>query len=226
MPHKFDRNLIPAAPDLSFERALWQAGIVRVAGLDEAGRGALAGPVAAGVVVLPAGIEITRLNGVRDSKQMLPAERQKWLAVILECCLAVGVGMASALEIDEIGIVPATRLAMLRALEQLCPSPQHLLLDYIELPDSQIAQTSLVKGDQRVLSIATASILAKTYRDAWMEKVDRTFPGYGFAVHKGYGTQMHRAAIQRLGLSPIHRRSFRSMPAAKAPTNFSERSCI
>ncbi len=214
MPPKIDRSLIPAAPDLSFERSLWQAGLVCVAGLDEAGRGALAGPVAAGAVVFPPGIEIERLRGVRDSKQMQPTERQKWRAIIRDCCLAAGVGLASTEEIDAIGIVPATRLAMLRALEQLSPSPQHLLLDYIELPGSLLPQTSLVKGDQRVLSIAAASILAKTSRDAWMEKIDRTYPEYGFSVHKGYGTQMHRAAIQRLGLSPIHRRSFKTMPAA------------
>lgn len=209
MPVKFDRSLIPPSPDLVYERSLWDRGVERVAGLDEAGRGALAGPVVAAAVVFPPEVERGQLSGVRDSKQMLPEQRQKWRTIILNLCLSSGIGSASAEEIDALGIVPATRLAMLRALEQVSPSPQHVLLDYIELPDIQVAQTSLVKGDQRVLSIAAASILAKTTRDAWMKEISLVYPGYGFLHHKGYGTQAHRDAIQRLGTLPIHRRTFK-----------------
>jgi ribonuclease HII len=209
MPVKFDRNLIPTSPDLSYEKPLWESGVKRVAGLDEAGRGALAGPVVAAAVIFLPGIERDQLNGVRDSKQMLPEQRQKWRMIILDLCLSSGIGSASAEEIDALGIVPATRLAMLRALGALSSLAQHLLLDYIELPDCVIPQTALVKGDQRVLSIAAASILAKTARDAWMEEISQIYPGYGFYQHKGYGTQAHRDAILRLGISPIHRKSFK-----------------
>lgn len=209
MVRKFDLALLPASPDLSCEQALWSQGIRFIAGVDEAGRGALAGPVAAGAVILPIRSDLTtQLSGVRDSKQMSPAQRIEWAERLRNIVLAWGVGFASAGEIDAIGIVPATRLAAQRALQQLYVKPQHLLLDFIELPEIALPQTPLVKGDQRCLSIAAASILAKTARDALLCEYERQYPGYGFASHKGYGTTAHRLAMQRLGLAPIHRRSF------------------
>ena len=210
MVKKFDRALIPDSPDLNFERALWSQGVQYVAGIDEAGRGALAGPVAAGVVILPARQDLpAQLSGVRDSKQMTPDQRAEWARNLRLIALAWGVGLASASEIDALGIVPATRLAAQRALRQLSIQPEHLLLDFLQLPQVSLPQTSLVKGDERSLSIAAASILAKTSRDALLCDFERQYPGYGFASHKGYGTVAHRQAMQRLGLSPIHRRSFR-----------------
>ncbi len=209
MVKKFDRALLPASPDLSFEQALWSRGVQFVGGIDEAGRGALAGPVAAGVVILPKQADlIVQLSGVRDSKQMSPKHRAEWAKKLHVMALAWGVGYASADEIDAIGIVPATRLAAQRALFQLRVKPQHLLLDYLRLPDVSLPQTSLVKGDQRSLSIAAASILAKTARDGLLCDYEGQYPGYGFAAHKGYGTLAHRRAMQRLGMTPIHRRSF------------------
>jgi ribonuclease HII len=209
MVKKFDRALIPASPNLSFEQVLWSQGVQFIAGMDEAGRGALAGPVAAGVVILPKrdGL-IAQLAGVRDSKQMTPKQRAEWAEKLRQIVLAWGVGLASASEIDAFGIVPATRLAARRALQQLIIQPQHLLLDFLQLPEVPLPQTPLVKGDQRSLSIAAASIVAKTSRDALLCDYNRQYPGYGFAAHKGYGTAAHRLAMQRLGLTPIHRQSF------------------
>ncbi|HEX7973959.1 MAG TPA: ribonuclease HII [Anaerolineales bacterium] len=206
---KFDRTLIPAAPGLSFEQELWSAGLQYIAGIDEAGRGALAGPVAAAAVVLPASPAIAALlKGVRDSKEMAPHEREYWAGRISALALACGVGFASNLEIDSLGIVPATRLAMQRAMDFLTVPAQHLLVDFLDLPDCPLPQTTLVKGDARVLSIAAASVLAKTSRDARLRELDLEYPGYGFAVHKGYGTAKHLAAIRFLGPSPAHRLSF------------------
>jgi ribonuclease HII len=205
----FDPSLLPPEPDLSFELTLWQAGLIGVAGIDEAGRGAMAGPVAAAAVVLPPEEGLPDLlKGVRDSKQMTPHERETARERIIQYATSWGVGFATPEEIDQIGIVPATRLAAWRALENLSLHPAHLLLDYLFLPEVTIPQTALIKGDCRSLSIAAASILAKTSRDALLRKLDLTYPGYGFAAHKGYGTKAHREALQRLGLSPVHRLSF------------------
>jgi len=207
---KFDLSLIPPCPDLSSEQTLWQEGFKRVAGIDEAGRGALAGPVAVGVVILPPNLPelALKLGGVRDSKQLSPAERETLALKIKEVALCWAVGTADAAEIDRVGIAKATRLAALRAIEQLSSAPQHLLIDYIHLPESPLPQTSLVKGDQRSLSIACASILAKTTRDALMTGYDALFAGYGFARHKGYGTAGHLAQILERGACTIHRHSF------------------
>lgn len=202
-------------PDLSFEFSLWQTGVSLVAGLDEAGRGAWAGPVAAAAVILaPASDLVTRLNGVRDSKQMSPAQRARWAEVIRAVALDWGVGFASAQEIDALGILPATRLAMQRALARLDLAPEHLLLDAVRLPAVALPQTALIKGDCRVLSIAAASVLAKTERDHWMEKLEVEFPGYSFARHKGYGTVIHQRALESLGPCGQHRASFK--PVKKA----------
>jgi ribonuclease HII len=198
-------------PDTALEADLWNSGLSYIAGLDEAGRGALAGPVAVGAVILPN--DRTRLSsalaGARDSKQLTPPARERLAPRIREIALAWSVGFADAAEIDSQGIVRATRLAAIRALHQFSIAPQYLLTDFrLELPQLEISQTSIVKGDAHCLSIACASILAKTERDALMRELDARHPGYGLGKHKGYGTQAHRSALKRLGLSSIHRRSF------------------
>jgi ribonuclease HII len=212
MMGKFDPACLPPSPTLEFELSLWEAGFKRVAGIDEAGRGPLAGPVSAAAVILPNRPEVGgQLSGVRDSKQMSPVEREAWAPTIKALAWAYGLGFASALEIDRLGILPATRLAVRRALDCLPQAPDHLLLDYLQLPDFPAPQTSLVKGDVRSLSIAAASVLAKTSRDALLCDLDLQYPGYGFSAHKGYGTSRHRAALAHLGPCPIHRRSFKGV---------------
>jgi ribonuclease HII len=209
MPARIDPASLPRFPGLLFEKKLWAQGLTMLGGVDEAGRGSLAGPVTAAVVILPPQPKIKKkLSEVRDSKQMSPRKRELWAVTISEECLSWGVGFAGPEEIDAIGIVPATRLAVWRALEKLPDAPDHLITDYLLLPDIDIPQTSLIKGDRRSLSVAAASVLAKTSRDALMRSMDRDLPGYRFGQHKGYGTRGHRDAIRKLGLCPIHRRSF------------------
>lgn len=198
-------------PNLFYEKKLWSA-YDFVAGLDEAGRGALAGPVSVGAVILPK--ENSRLlkdlHGVYDSKQLTATKRNQLVPQIKKIALAWGIGFSSAKEIDEVGIVPATRLAMKRALEQLTIIPNYLLTDFrLELPESEFLQTAIVKGDQKSLSIASASILAKTARDEMMCELDKEYPQYHFAIHKGYGTLAHRMKIKQVGHSPIHRKTFK-----------------
>jgi ribonuclease HII len=207
-----ERAWVLPEPDLSLEQAYWQIAIVSVGGIDEAGRGAWAGPVSAGVVVLPPDPNLAlALHGVRDSKQMTPAQRTYWAGQIKSAAAAWGVGLASHQEIDTLGIVPATRLAARRALEILPFLPEVLLLDWLFLPDVRLPQTALIKGDGRALSIACASVLAKTSRDARLIELDALYPGYGFASHKGYGTPAHQAALQLHGPCPIHRLSFKPL---------------
>ena len=209
MPTRIDPAQIPAAPNLEFESALWQQSLRLAAGLDEAGRGAWAGPVAAAAVILPDNAVIAeKLFGVRDSKELTPIERERLAERIHKVALTFGTGLASAAEIDAMGILPATRLAMARALAGLSQIPDHLLIDALFLPDLAIPQTSLIKGDQRSLSIAAASILAKTARDALMREFDHDYPFYGFTRHKGYGTRAHREAIEKVGPCALHRMSF------------------
>jgi len=198
-------------PDLKFEKELWLQ-YEHIAGLDEAGRGALAGPVSVGAVILPDKPRrlTSKLKGARDSKQMTPLARVRLALQIKQVALTWSVGFADAYEIDTQGIVRATRLAAIRALHQLDMPPEYLLTDFrLELPQLDIPQTSLVKGDARCLSIACASILAKTERDELLRTLDQQHPGYGLEKHKGYGTQAHRSALKRLGMSPIHRKTFR-----------------
>ena len=198
-------------PDTFFESQLWNSGLLHVAGLDEAGRGALAGPVAVGAVILPNDPTFLSriLVGVRDSKQMTPLERESLAPRIKEVALTSSVAFASAKEIDALGIVHATRLAALRALNRLSISPDYLLTDFrLELPQLELSQTALVRGDALCLSIAAASVLAKTARDTLMCKLDSRYQGYGLRKHKGYGTESHRSALKRLGISPIHRKTF------------------
>ncbi len=196
-------------PDLSFEKNLWRGGFNLIAGLDEAGRGALAGPVTVGLVLLPNLAHLVRaLSGVRDSKQMTPRQREQRAATIKSVAQAWSLGWADADEIDSIGISAATRLAAERALAALTLVPDYLLTDFLLKPETEIPLTSLVKGDQKSLSIAAASVLAKTARDEFMRNLHEKFPAYGFSRHKGYGTALHREAIGRLGHSSAHRRTF------------------
>ncbi len=207
---RFDPSLIPEKPDLTHEVVLWQQGLTLVAGVDEAGRGALAGPVAAGAVILPfdqANV-MNQLNGVRDSKVMTASDREHWAGVIKTVAGAWAVGMAGTDEIDRLGILPATYLAACRALANLGITPDHVLVDYLTFPNANYPQTPLVKGDARSLSIAAAAILAKTARDAVLVELDQVFPGYGFAQNKGYGTLSHRQALKTLGPCSQHRRTF------------------
>ena len=195
-------------PSLAHERRLRAQGISPVAGLDEVGRGSIAGPVTAGAVVLPPDARNCREAPIRDSKQLTPAQRQRALCYIESIALAVGVGHCSALEIDEMGIAPATRVAMRRALDSLPLEPSYLLLDAFPLPGVATPQLAIVRGDATCMSIAAASIVAKVARDLHMAEQDERLPGYGFARHKGYGTAEHVRNLARLGPSPIHRRTF------------------
>lgn len=200
-----------SSPDLSHEKKLWLA-YKHIAGLDEAGRGALAGPVCVGAVILPDdNPHLMRiLSGVRDSKQLTPRKRDQLAPLIKEVARAWGIGFASAGEIDALGIVHATRLAACRSLEAMSYLPDFLLTDFrLELPELDVPQTALVKGDQRSLGIASASILAKTARDEIMIELDTQYPQYGFLRHKGYGTLMHRRMITKYGFSLIHRKTFK-----------------
>ena len=197
-------------PGLNLEQALWEKGYRWVVGVDEAGRGAWAGPIMAAAVILPNDINIkVMLAGVRDSKRMTAKQREYWAKEIKAAALAWSLGEVSAAEIDESGILPANRLAMQKAIQGLCFSPEYCLFDFIHWKDCPFLGEKLVKGETQSLSIAAASVLAKTGRDEIMRRLDDQFPGYGFGRHKGYGTAAHRAAIQTLGLAAIHRKSFK-----------------
>lgn len=210
MPPKFDPGLIPPFPTLAYEKRIAETGCPLIAGLDEAGRGALAGPLCAAAVILPVEREglADALLGVRDSKQMSAMERQVWAEKIREAALDWSVAWVEVQEIDALGMSKAGRLVFERAVASLKLSPGHLLLDYFSLPAVPLPQTSLVKGDQRSLSIACASVLAKTARDARMLELAGEDDPYGLAQNKGYGTEEHLQAIDKIGLSPHHRRSF------------------
>jgi ribonuclease HII len=202
-------------PGLSYEKAFIKAGLSAVAGLDEAGRGAWAGPVSAGAVILPPGkpkkLQRT-FDGVRDSKMCTSDQRGRLYDLILAEARATGVGMASAEEIDEIGIMAATRLAMERALERLEVAASALLIDgRVRLAAVNLPQRSIVRGEQASLSIAAASILAKVDRDRLLIEKAEEYPDYGFDQHKGYGTPGHYRALQEFGPTPFHRHSFAPM---------------
>jgi len=196
-------------PDLRYETPFWQAGQWHICGIDEAGRGALAGAVFAAAVILPPDMQMLQtLSGVRDSKQMTPIQREYWERKIKEYAVTWGVGNATNQEIDAIGILPSTRLAMQRAVEALQVTPSHLLIDAVILRQVEIPQTALIKGDVHCLSIACASVLAKTARDREMTELDALYPVYGFKRHKGYGTLLHRTALTMYGACPLHRVSY------------------
>ena len=190
---------------LRFETALWDRGVTRVCGVDEAGMSPLAGPVAAGACILPVG---ARLPGVDDSKKLSEKERDRLAVVIKETAIAWAVAFVEPEEIDRVNIYWAGVLAMRRAVAKLAVAPEHLLIDARRIKEIDLPQERIVHGDERSLSIAAASILAKTTRDALMNEMDRTYPGYGFARHKGYPVKEHKAALVKLGACPVHRRSF------------------
>ncbi len=195
-------------PSLAEEVKLRAQGYQLIAGIDEVGRGALAGPVVAAAVILPNKIDTPWLNQVRDSKQLSPTRRQLLFGCIHEVAISVGIGMVHHEVIDDQGIVKATRLAMKLAIDQLSPPPESLLIDYMCLPEVPLPQKGITNGDELCLSIACASIMAKVTRDCLMIELDRIYPGYGLASHKGYGTKQHFFCLYRLGPSPIHRQSF------------------
>ena len=195
-------------PTFAIETRLRSCGKWPVAGLDEAGRGAIAGPVTAGAVALPPDLRESDAALIDDSKRLSPAQRERALEYVRCVALAIGVGCCSAGEIDDMGIAPATRVAMRRALDNLSIEPRYLLLDAFPLPAVSTPQRAIVRGDSTSLSIAAASIVAKVARDRHMAAQDAEHPGYGFARNKGYGTPQHLAALERLGPSPIHRRTF------------------
>lgn len=199
-------------PGLTLERKLWAEGAGPVAGLDEAGRGAWAGPVVAGAVILPPDRDDLPdvLVGVRDSKLCTPRQREALYPVVLETALAAAVGVASAREVEEHNVVGATQLAMRRALDALGVEVGSLLIDgrTLRLPTVNVPQYSMNEGERHSLSIAAASILAKVTRDRILIELDETYPEYGFAQHKGYGTRLHRAALAAYGPCEIHRRTY------------------
>jgi ribonuclease HII len=194
----------PAAP-YRFEAQAWRTGLTRIAGVDEAGRGPLAGPVVAAAVVIAPD---RRVRGVADSKVLPPERREELFALIHERAVAVGVGIVDHLTIDRINILEATRLAMDQALAALALVPELIITDFVSLRGCPCPQRNLVDGDARCASVAAASIVAKVTRDRLMRELDAEFPVYGFARHKGYATPEHIAAIDRHGLCPQHRRSF------------------
>jgi ribonuclease HII len=198
-------NLIPTFDE---EKALWSKGCRLIAGIDEVGRGALAGPVAAGAVILPSEIDAEWLGEVRDSKLITPLMRERLSIKIWEAALCVGIGLVPPPVIDTIGILNATRLAMKKAIESLRYCPESILIDYLVLPDVTLPQKGVAEGDTRCISIACASIVAKVARDHIMVKFDRIYPGYNFADNKGYCTEEHVERLEKLGPSPIHRLSF------------------
>ncbi len=192
-----------------FELACQRSGYKRIAGIDEAGRGALAGPVIAAAVILPIRCDI---KGLKDSKQLSPKQRARLFDEIHDVAVSVGVGAADHQIIDRSNILEATLLAMQEAVEKLTPQPDYLLVDGLNLPATDIAGEAIPKGDSRSYSIAAASIIAKTTRDRLMVEADRSYPNYGFPKHKGYPTSQHRQAIARFGVSEIHRHTFKLLP--------------
>ena len=206
----------PRADRTFFERMAHAEGFERIAGLDEAGRGPLAGPVVAAAVILPKGIV---LSGLRDSKKLTALQRERFYEEIHRRAVAIGVGMVDQDIIDRINILKATGLAMVQAVDHLRIIPDYLLIDALTLPDLQIPQLALIKGDDRSQTVAAASVIAKVTRDRLMLEYDRRYPQYNFRSHKGYGTTEHLEALQRFGPCPIHRRSFRHVrpPAIEPP---------
>lgn len=195
-------------PSFAEEERLIAQGYQFIAGIDEAGRGSLAGPVVAAAVILPGKINVPWLDQIRDSKQLSPIRRVFLFHHLYEVAISVGVGVVPHEVIDVQGIVKATQLAMKLAIEQLSPPPEYLLIDYMHLPEVLLPQKGLVNGDSLCFSIACASIIAKVSRDRMMIRLDKDYPGYGLAQHKGYCTEEHFSCLSRLGPSYIHRQSF------------------
>lgn len=218
MPRVKQEFILPPAPDMSAESAAHAAGYTTVCGIDEAGRGPLAGPVVAAAAVLPEGYELAGLN---DSKKLTARQREKlYEALMADDRVQKSVAMASVEEIDELNILYATHLAMRRAAQGLSPLPDFCLIDGLAVPNFPIPSQNLVKGDARCLSIAAASILAKVTRDRYMFELDKEFPQYGFARHAGYGTAAHLQAIREHGITIHHRRSFAPVAQMELPLGF------
>ncbi|QWB96492.1 ribonuclease HII [Mycoplasmatota bacterium] len=188
----------------AYETKLSKLGITYIAGIDEAGRGPLAGPVVAAAVILKPGV---KLKYVDDSKKLSEKQREKALIEVKENALAIGIGMCSVEEIDKINIYRAAREAMISAVKQLKITPEFLLIDAMPI-EHQIPSESIIKGDQKSISIAAASIVAKTTRDAYMKEMDKIFPEFGFSKHKGYGTKFHKEMLDKYGYTPIHRKTY------------------
>ena len=204
----------PRVPDPSFERGLLARGVRSIAGVDEAGRGAWAGPVVAAAVILPPTVYRDRrlLWGVTDSKRLSAPQRRHWLREIERLAVAIGVSFVAPRTIDARGIAAASRLAMVRALERLPIAPEQVIVDAFPLPPNcgyADRQHALIKADATCLAVASASICAKVARDALMHRLDGAYPNFAFGRHKGYGTPGHREALRRFGPLPVHRRSFR-----------------
>ena len=189
---------------MAYEKECYARGMKLIAGVDEVGRGPLAGPVVAASVILPKACKIPGLN---DSKKIPKSKHKEIYEAVLQNAIAIGIGIKDNHVIDQVNIYEATKLAMMEAIGQLEPKPQHLLIDAMRL-DLPIAQTSIIKGDANSLSIAAASIVAKVTRDQMMEEFDKEYPGYDFAQNAGYGTANHLAGLDKLGVTPIHRHSF------------------
>jgi ribonuclease HII len=207
-------------PGLEFEREFWQQELRWVAGVDEAGRGAWAGPVVAAAVVLPQDkVALEQLREVNDSKKLKPSHRTKLRGLIKQHASAYAIGWVSHVEIDQLGILAATRLAMRRAVAALAIQPHALLIDAVKLREIDLPQRAFNFADSISLSVAAASILAKTERDAMMQACDAGFAGYYFGKHKGYGTKTHQLAIQEHGVCEIHRKSFKPIREKLAPTS-------
>jgi len=206
-------------PNLDYENELESQGYELIAGIDEVGRGALAGPVVASAVILPQSANLPWFGLVRDSKELNSSKRESLFDLINREAVAVGIGIVPPQVIDSINILKATRLAMMQAVEKLLKQPNFLLIDRITLSQCPIPQRGITRGDKSCLSIACASIIAKVTRDHIMEEFDQIYPGYGFAQHKGYGTQKHVACLHKLGPSPIHRLYFAPVRNAIASQN-------
>ena len=207
-PPRHRRKRSDPVPHFKEEAALLAAGYSLIAGLDEVGRGPIAGPVVAGAVILPPPPRRPWMRDIRDSKALTRLQREELAPIIESEALCAQIGMSTAEEIDRLGIVRATHRAMERALDSLAPMPQHLLLDAFPLPSVPLPQTAIVKGDAHCLSIAAASIVAKVARDRMMDVAAERYPGYGFSTNRGYGTPEHLRAIEERGPCPIHRLTF------------------
>lgn len=200
--------------NFDFEKELLAEGYQLIAGIDEVGRGALAGPVLAGAVVLPLPLDASWLKLIRDSKELTPKKRELLYSYIKETALGIGVGVIPPQVIDQKGILTATRLAMLEAIKNLPFTPQFLLIDALKIP-SPLPQRSIISGDKRSISIACASIVAKVIRDKIMKEMDEIYPSYEFARNKGYATPKHLSILKQMGPCPIHRFSFRPLRQIK-----------
>ncbi len=214
--HRFEPGLFEAFEGFD-DRAVYPG--QSVAGVDEAGRGPLAGPVVAAAVILPAGVPLEEFGGLNDSKALSEAQRERIYDRIFSLCPSVGVGVADEREIDRVNILQATLQAMRRALEQLIPKPDRVLVDGLQVPVTDCPAHALVKGDSRSASIAAASIVAKVTRDRMMARFHLEYPRYRFDRHKGYGSGLHLAALKVFGPCPLHRRSY--APVARAMQPFS-----